>query len=84
VPIQAFSVTSWVRAPPSSEWTGKPERPPFTFEERHLDGGLRLEALRDPAIHEGERAMEVEGISADEGGVSRATASWMSIADTSE
>src|SRR6266545_6408856 len=47
---------------------GKMERPAFHVEERHLDGGLRLEALRALAIHEGQRAMEVEGIAADEGG----------------
>src|SRR5207244_9699406 len=47
---------------------GKTERPTLDVEERHLDGGLGLEALRALAVHEGERAVQVEGISADEGG----------------
>src|SRR6266567_9025701 len=47
---------------------GKTERPTLDVEERHLDGGLGLEALRGLAIHEGERAVKVEGISADENG----------------
>src|SRR6266568_7173774 len=47
---------------------GKTESPTLDVEERHLDGGLGLEALRGLAIHEGKRAVKVEGISADENG----------------
>src|SRR4029450_6378427 len=45
---------------------GKIEGPAFHVEERHLDGRLRLETIRDLAIHEGERAMEIEGVAAEE------------------
>src|SRR5215831_20047435 len=47
---------------------GKIERSPLCVEEGHLDGGFRLEALGHLAIHDGERAMRIERIAADEGG----------------
>src|SRR5215831_3290104 len=45
---------------------GKIERSPLCVDEGHLDGGLRLEALRSLAIHDGECAMQIEGIAPDE------------------
>src|SRR5215467_3174091 len=45
---------------------GKIERSPLCVEKGHLDGGLRLEALRSLAIHDGECAMQIEGIAPDE------------------
>ncbi len=54
-----FSVTSWVRAPPSSEWTGRSSARAFTWRRAISMAAFALGVLRRLAIHEGEGAMEV-------------------------
>ena len=47
---------------------GDAERAPLDVEQRHLDRGLRLEALRRFTIHAGQRPMDVERVLAHERG----------------